>query len=996
MSQRDATIQPLPEDVVAKIKSSISITSLNGVILELVKNSLDADAGTIKITVDYQRGGCVVEDDGHGIPPREFERDGGLGKTYCTSKFESKRLTYGHKGMFLASLAALSLLTITSRRVPHESTNSIIFHQGNLVARLLPAPPQQELELSNHGTRVNVHDLFGNIPVRVKSRALALQKPEEIDREWDNLRRILTALMLANDRSTKVSVSDTVGNRKFSIRGRSSSVLPSEPATPTIDIGRVTFLLRNAGFLTSQNGGSWASVSASTPELSIQAAISLEPSPTKQVQFMSLGKHPIFPRNNANVLFNEVNRIFGSSDFGNMESSVHSSSDMIRLRSTQRDTLPGFKSASKTVARWPMFYIRIDTQDDDGRVGEESDIFTSHNSLQHMLDVLSAMLHQFLQQHCLRPRFGRQKREETQVFFDTEDNAQQTSGRSKASSKHKLPPGRDRARSKFGHSTEESLDDRIILPKFRNRPPSSTSLYFSGWSRIKSGKECTLDAICAGLPRGKLSAPATPSNSKNRISSVNEDIANHGSSTLLGSEFADDPLLESTPLHHETSTVDGTHVWVDPVSKTRVLINSRTGQVVPPGQSTTKLTRPKEIISRPHSASFLRDRSNNAEMIKRPASALPTVGSGWLDDIMKRWNNPVLSRWERPITAVDPVASRQAERSFLDRSHHCSAFSAQAEIFTPFKGKLSKIALQKAEVIAQVDCKFILIKMTTASDLEVSGSVLAIVDQHAADERCRIEKLFEEIFLPPALTGGIGQHVEVHTTELLPPIEFETSAVEFRLFRKYSEFFTSWGCHYELSKVPETKGGKVSLTALPTGIVERCRMESTLAIDMLRGEIWKREETGKNIPGIITRTSSAEQLRQQKDAISPPSDQDETLADEKSSFWVGHIADCPQGIIDLLNSRACRSAIMFNDPLTLGECRNLVSRLSRCAFPFQCAHGRPTMIPIMDLGLQNTTEDEPGSTNPGSDNFRAKENSIDSIEGLGFADAFKAWRHTVH
>lgn len=88
MSQRDATIQPLPEDVVAKIKSSISITSLNGVILELVKNSLDADAGTIKITVDYQRGGCVVEDDGHGIPPREFERDGGLGKTYCMVHLE--------------------------------------------------------------------------------------------------------------------------------------------------------------------------------------------------------------------------------------------------------------------------------------------------------------------------------------------------------------------------------------------------------------------------------------------------------------------------------------------------------------------------------------------------------------------------------------------------------------------------------------------------------------------------------------------------------------------------------------------------------------------------------------------------------------------------------------------------------------------------------------------------------------------------------------------
>jgi DNA mismatch repair protein MLH3 len=45
-------------------------------------------------------------------------------------------------------------------------------------------------------------------------------------------------------------------------------------------------------------------------------------------------------------------------------------------------------------------------------------------------------------------------------------------------------------------------------------------------------------------------------------------------------------------------------------------------------------------------------------------------------------------------------------------------------------------------------------------------------------------------------------------------------------------------------------------------------------------------------------------------------------------------------------------AIMFNDPLTLEQCNDLVKRLTDCAFPFQCAHGRPSMVPLVDLGNQ--------------------------------------------
>lgn len=76
------SIQPLPKDVIAQIKSSTVITSLNGVISELMKNSLDACSTKVDITVDYSRGGCVLEDNGLGILPSEFGTNGGLGKLY--------------------------------------------------------------------------------------------------------------------------------------------------------------------------------------------------------------------------------------------------------------------------------------------------------------------------------------------------------------------------------------------------------------------------------------------------------------------------------------------------------------------------------------------------------------------------------------------------------------------------------------------------------------------------------------------------------------------------------------------------------------------------------------------------------------------------------------------------------------------------------------------------------------------------------------------------
>lgn len=88
------SILPLPEDVVAQIKSSTAIVSLTSAVLELLENALDAGASKIEATVDFARGGCSVEDNGLGIAPSEFREEGGLGKLYCTSAGRPAKITH--------------------------------------------------------------------------------------------------------------------------------------------------------------------------------------------------------------------------------------------------------------------------------------------------------------------------------------------------------------------------------------------------------------------------------------------------------------------------------------------------------------------------------------------------------------------------------------------------------------------------------------------------------------------------------------------------------------------------------------------------------------------------------------------------------------------------------------------------------------------------------------------------------------------------------------
>lgn len=42
-------------------------------------------------------------------------------------------------------------------------------------------------------------------------------------------------------------------------------------------------------------------------------------------------------------------------------------------------------------------------------------------------------------------------------------------------------------------------------------------------------------------------------------------------------------------------------------------------------------------------------------------------------------------------------------------------------------------------------------------------------------------------------------------------------------------------------------------------------------------------------------------------------------------------------------------AIKFGERLSLSDCQQLINMVAKCKLPFCCAHGRPSVIPLVDL-----------------------------------------------
>ena len=185
MSSLKTRIKLLPPIVAERIAAGEVIERPASVVKELVENSLDAGATAIQVNL-RAAGKELIEviDNGSGMSQEDLEL---ATQRHATSKLQSFEdletlSTLGFRGEALPSISAVSTLSILSR--PAEGTMfqkdaSQEIHSNSFTAYELLAgqilqfskPQKTTFGLflgSSHGTRVQVHGLFSQVPARLK------------------------------------------------------------------------------------------------------------------------------------------------------------------------------------------------------------------------------------------------------------------------------------------------------------------------------------------------------------------------------------------------------------------------------------------------------------------------------------------------------------------------------------------------------------------------------------------------------------------------------------------------------------------------------------------------------------------------------------------------------------------------------------------------------------------------------------------------------------
>ncbi|KAJ6263742.1 hypothetical protein Dda_2312 [Drechslerella dactyloides] len=216
---------------------------------------------------------------------------------------------------------------------------------------------------------------------------------------------------------------------------------------------------------------------------------------------------------------------------------------------------------------------------------------------------------------------------------------------------------------------------------------------------------------------------------------------------------------------------------------------------------------------------------------------------------------------------------------------------------------LSKKSLETARVLPrQLEQKFILA-------VSEEPQALIAADQHAVDERIKLEALWKGYDNEPK--------------PLQKPISFELSYADGEILFHHLLQVRQWGFVFDVSGAGEE--ATVDVRGAQELVAERCVTDPTVIIDLVIGWVGEMKSDGfKAYPA--------------------------------GSDWVKRQASAPRKLCDVFASRSCRSAVMFNDELTHHECITLIRELAKCTFPFICAHGRPSVVPIFDLTAGGVVE----------------------------------------
>jgi len=215
----------------------------------------------------------------------------------------------------------------------------------------------------------------------------------------------------------------------------------------------------------------------------------------------------------------------------------------------------------------------------------------------------------------------------------------------------------------------------------------------------------------------------------------------------------------------------------------------------------------------------------------------------WIGEALDDWRDPVFGAAEAPIRSVgrdDPLDGRmpvvRADR-FFDTPAEATDMA------------LPRDGLESAQFVAQVDRKFLLCR--------TADGMLVLIDQHAADERIRVERFLDALRID-----------QVEVVQLRSPLLVLLRREEVVAAMRHRRSFERWGIAYATSSDGRNDHGQIEVTTLPKVVADRLCAEPALLKQLVRHHLLALD----------------------------------------AEDGAASASTCPLGLIELVNSRACRGA----------------------------------------------------------------------------------------
>lgn len=227
------------------------------------------------------------------------------------------------------------------------------------------------------------------------------------------------------------------------------------------------------------------------------------------------------------------------------------------------------------------------------------------------------------------------------------------------------------------------------------------------------------------------------------------------------------------------------------------------------------------------------------------------------------------------------------------------------ELLTPEPQNISIEAADlqdgRIRVISQIDKLFLLTSINER---------LFLVDQHACEERILFESLLQDL---------IGQIVDQDSSLLLQcdaSVCFDLSQDEATHMQQISASYAWYGVLYQIcdSECVVSHLPRYLMSLKDPNSLKKCLLQFTM------------------------------------EGLKEP----QTWPKDAAQSWPEYSKYLPRVLREAIIFSACRQSIKFGHTVTHHEAEYLIDSLSRCELPFQCAHGRPTIVPFGDTNTMST------------------------------------------